>query len=303
MNIKNIILGTLGVVLIALASVLIPILGVVLAGIPIILLTLREKGSVHDSILTLSMAVVITYFIFGLFNAFFIGIYGVLTSLVLSYTYYKEMKPLKAQLFIGGSVLLSFTIVLYLINMGTGLHISEFFRESFFSSEDMIESMGLLENSEMDLNMVINQVLTIIPFIMMLISFVNGIMIFHGNRLVMQKNDKPVVKMEKFSDFKLPMHFIYGITFILILSYLSGLAGMIDFNTISLNIILVLIYVFAFQGASILFYYLDQRNINNFLKGLILVLLIVFQAMFILSIIGWLDMIFDFRRIKNKKDE
>jgi len=109
--------------------------------------------------------------------------------------------------------------------------------------------------------------------------------------------------MENFSDFKLPMHFIYGITFILVLSYLSGLVGMIEFNTISLNIILVLIYVFAFQGASILFYYLDQRNINNFLKGLILVLLIVFQAMFILSIIGWLDMIFDFRRIKNKDEK
>jgi len=302
-NIRNVILGTLGVVLIALASVLIPILGVVLAGIPIILLLLKEKGSIHESILTLSMAVVMTYFIFGLFNAIFIAIYGVLTSLVLSYTYYRETKPLKAQLLIGGSVLLSFTMVLYLINMGTDLHISEFFRESFFSSEDMIESMGLLESSEMDLNMVINQILTIIPFIMVLISFVNGIMIFHGNRLVMQKNDKPVVKMENFSDFKLPMHFIYGITFILVLSYLSGLVGMIEFNTISLNIILVLIYVFAFQGASILFYYLDQRNINNFLKGLILVLLIVFQAMFILSIIGWLDMIFDFRRIKNKDEK
>jgi len=267
------------------------------------LLLLKEKGSIHESILTLSMAVVMTYFIFGLFNAIFIAIYGVLTSLVLSYTYYRETKPLKAQLLIGGSVLLSFTMVLYLINMGTDLHISEFFRESFFSSEDMIESMGLLESSEMDLNMVINQILTIIPFIMVLISFVNGIMIFHGNRLVMQKNDKPVVKMENFSDFKLPMHFIYGITFILVLSYLSGLVGMIEFNTISLNIILVLIYVFAFQGASILFYYLDQRNINNFLKGLILVLLIVFQAMFILSIIGWLDMIFDFRRIKNKDEK
>lgn len=303
MNIRNVILGTIGVVLLALASVLVPILGVLLAGIPIILLILREKGNIHESILTLSMAVVLTYFIFGVFNAFFIGIYGVLTSLVLSYTYYKEIKPLKAQLFIGGSVLLSFTILLYLVNMGTGLHISEFFRESFFSSEDVIESMGLLENSEMDLNMVVNQILTIIPFIMVLISFVNGLIIFHGNRLVMEKNDKPVVKMEKFSNFKLPMHFVYGITFILILSYLSGLMGMIDFNTISLNIILVLIYIFAFQGAAILFYYLDQRNINNFVKGLILALLIIFQAMFILSIIGWLDMIFDFRGLKNKEDQ
>lgn len=303
MNIRNVTLGTIGVVLLALASVLVPILGVLLAGIPIILLILREKGNIHESILTLSMAVVLIYFIFGVFNAFFIGIYGVLTSLVLSYTYYKEIKPLKAQLFIGGSVLLSFTILLYLVNMGTGLHISEFFRESFFSSEDVIESMGLLENSEMDLNMVVNQILTIIPFIMILISFVNGLIIFHGNRLVMEKINKPVVKMEKFSNFQLPMHFVYGITFILILSYLSGLMGMIDFNTISLNIILVLIYIFAFQGAAILFYYLDQRNISNFVKGLILALLIIFQAMFILSIIGWLDMIFDFRGLKNKEDQ
>lgn len=303
MNIRNVILGTLGVVLIALASVLIPILGVMLAGIPIILLLLREKGSIHESILTLSVAVVITYFIFGLFNAIFIALYGILTTLVLSYTYYKKMKALKSQLLICGSVLLSFTIVLYLLNMGTDLHISEFFRESFFNSEDMIDSMGLLDNSDMDLNMVINQILTIIPFIMVLISFVNSVVIYHGNRFVMQRNNLPVVEMDDFSDFKLPMHFIYGITFILILSYLTGLTGMIDFNTISLNIILVLIYVFAFQGAAILFYYLDKRNINNFVKGLILALLIIFQAMFILSIIGWLDMIFDFRKIKDSGDE
>ena len=303
MNIRNVILGTVGVVLIALASVLIPILGVMLAGIPIILLLLREKGSIHESILTLSVGVVITYFIFGLFNAIFIGLYGMLTSLVLSYTYYKNMKALKSQLLICGSVLLSFTIVLYLLNMGTDLHISEFFRESFLNSEDMIDSMGLLDNSDMDLNMVINQILTIIPFIMVLISFVNSVVIYHGNRYIMQRNNLSVVEMDDFSDFKLPMHFIYGITFILILSYLTGLTGMIDFSTISLNIILVLIYVFAFQGAAILFYYLDKRNINNFVKGLILALLIIFQAMFILSIVGWLDMIFDFRKIKSSEDE
>ena len=303
MNIRNVILGTIGVVLIALASVLIPILGVMLAGIPIILLLLREKGSIHESILTLSVAVVITYFIFGLFNAIFIALYGVLTSLVLSYTYYKKTEALKSQLLICGSVLLSFTIVLYLLNLGTDLHISEFFRESFISSEDMMASMGLLDNSDMDLNMVINQILTIIPFIMVLISFINSAIIYHGNRVIMQRNNRPVVEMDKFSKFRLPMHFIYGITFILILSYLTDLTGMIDFNTISLNIILVLIYIFAFQGAAILFHYLDQRNINNFIKGLILALLIIFQAMFILSIIGWLDMIFDFRKIKNSSGE
>lgn len=303
MNIRNVILGVLGVVLIALASVLIPILSVLLAGIPIILLLLKEKGSIHDSILTLSAAVVITYFIFGVLNAVFITVYGVLTTLVLGYTHYKKIRALKSQLLICGSVLLSFSIVLYLLNLGTGLHISEFFRESFFNSEEMMDSMGLLDNSDMDMNMVINQILTIIPFIMVLISFVNSVLIYQGNRFVMQRNNQAVVAMDDFSEFKLPMHFIYGITFILILSYLTGLVGIVDFNTISLNIILVLIYVFAFQGSAILFYYLDQRNFNNFLKGLILALLIIFQAMFILSIIGWLDMIFDFRKIKNNGDE
>jgi len=302
-NIRNVILGTLGVVLITLASVVIPILGVLLAGIPIILLLLRQKGSIHESILALTLGVVITYFIFGVFNAIFITIYGILTTIVLIYTEHKKMKALESQLVIGGSVLLSFTLVLVLLNMGTNLHISEFFRESLTGSEEMVNSMGLLEGSEMDMNMMINQLLTIIPFIMVLISFVNGMVIYHGNRLVMQKINSPVVEMDRFSDFKLPMHFVYGITFILILSYLSGLTGIIEFNTISLNIILVLIYVFAFQGAAILFYYLDQRNINNIAKGIILALLIIFQAIFILSIVGWLDMIFDFRRIKSGKDQ
>ena len=191
----------------------------------------------------------------------------------------------------------------YLLNMGTNLHISEFFKESFFSSEEMIDSMGLLDSSDMDMNILVNQILTIIPFIMILISMVNGMIIYHGNRFIMKKINQPVEDMVEFSYFKLPMHFVYGVTFILLLSYLAGFMDLIDFNTISLNIVLILIYVFAFQGSAILFYYLDKRNINNFIKGLILFLLILFQAIFLLSIVGWLDMIFDFRRIKNGNTE
>ena len=187
--------------------------------------------------------------------------------------------------------------------MGTNLHISEFFKESFFSSEEMIDSMGLLDSSDMDMNILVNQILTIIPFIMILISMVNGMIIYHGNRFIMKKINQPVEDMVEFSYFKLPMHFVYGVTFILLLSYLAGFMDLIDFNTISLNIVLILIYVFAFQGSAILFYYLDKRNINNFIKGLILFLLILFQAIFLLSIVGWLDMIFDFRRIKNGNTE
>lgn len=303
MDIKNVIFGTAGIVLIALASVLMPILGVLLAGVPIILMFLKEKGSVHDSIVTLIVSSVMIHFVFGIFSALFIGIYGLLNTAILIYTQRYKVKALKSQILLGISVLLSFTFVLYLLNMGTNLHISEFFKESFFSSEEMIDSMGLLDSSDMDMNILVNQILTIIPFIMILISMVNGLIIYHGNRLMMKKINQPVVDMVKFSYFKLPMHFVYGVTFILLLSYLAGFMDLIDFNTISLNIVLILIYVFAFQGSAILFYYLDKRNINDFIKGLILFLLILFQAIFLLSIVGWLDMIFDFRRIKNENAE
>lgn len=299
MNIKNVILGIISVVLIALVSVFMPILSILLAGVPIILLLLKEKGNIHDSIVTLIVASVMVHFIFGIFNAFFIGIYSVLNTAILLHIHKHKIKGLKSQILLSISVLLSFTVMLYLLNMGTDLHISEYFKESFMSSEEMIQSMGLLEASEMDMNMMVNQVLAIVPFIMVLISAVNGMVIYHGYRLVMKKFNQPVAQMAKFSDFKLPMHFVYGVTFILLLSYLAGLVKFIDFNTISINIILVLLYVFAFQGVAILFYYLDQKQVSNVVKGLILVLAIVFQAILILTIVGWLDMIFDFRHTNN----
>ena len=132
---------------------------------------------------------------------------------------------------------------------------------------------------------------------MVLLSSINAIVMYFFTRHLLVKMNYQVIPINKFSNFRLPMHFMYGITFILLLSYIVGSMDLVNFNSISLNVILMMIYIFAFQGVAILFYFLDMRNTNKILKGVILLLVIIFQGLVILSIVGWIDMIFNFRKI------
>lgn len=302
MNIKNIVLGSLAITLLALVATVMPFLGVLLAGIPVILLVIYKNGRIHDSLASFGVAIVMIHFIFGVFNSGFILIYTMVNTFVLAYIDQEQSTPIKSQILLSGASLLAISLMLYILNVLTGVHVTEFFRDGFLNSKEAMDALNIVEEADMSLEMLINQVLAIIPFIMVFISALNGILIYQFYRLASKRFEFKVSPMGKFSKFQLPMHFIYGITFILFLSYVFGLTNFVDFDTISLNIILMLVYIFALQGIAILFYYLDQKHVNNILKGVILCVLILFQAIFILAIIGWLDMIFDFRKIKGKKD-
>jgi uncharacterized protein YybS (DUF2232 family) len=62
-----------------------------------------------------------------------------------------------------------------------------------------------------------------------------------------------------------------------------------------------MIYIFAFQGMAILFYFLEIRNVSKIVKIVIFLLIMILQGIFILSVLGWIDMIFNFRKIKKSE--
>jgi uncharacterized protein YybS (DUF2232 family) len=168
-------------------------------------------------------------------------------------------------------------------------------------SKEILKTSNVLSSSEFNMDEMINQILVIVPFIMIFVSTINAMLVYFFNRFLLIKMNYEVIKIEKFSNFKLPMHFVYGITFILLLSYIVGIMNIVNFNSISLNVILMMIYIFAFQGMAILFYFLEIRNVSKIVKIVIFLLIMILQGIFILSVLGWIDMIFNFRKIKKSE--
>ncbi|MEA1974747.1 MAG: DUF2232 domain-containing protein, partial [Bacillota bacterium] len=293
MNIKNILLSVLSIVMCVFISGYIPMLSIVIVIIPAVLMILSKKGSFKEVILAILLSAIIIYFIFGFLNMMFIVIFAVLNLIVLLYSYGEKISAIVTQIFLSLSILISFTIIIYIFNAIEGVSITDLFIESLRNSENALTTNNVLAGSDFTVTDIMNQIVLIVPFIMVLLSSMNAIVMYFFTRYLLVKMNYKVIVIDKFSNFRLPMHFMYGITFILLLSYIVGSMDVVNFNSISLNVILMMVHIFAFQGIAILFYFLDIRNINKVLKGVILSLVIIFQGLFILSIVGWIDMLFN----------
>jgi uncharacterized protein YybS (DUF2232 family) len=67
---------------------------------------------------------------------------------------------------------------------------------------------------------------------------------------------------------------------------------------VALNVFIVLLAVYVFQGLSILLFFLNKYNVPRFLRIGVYVL-IVFQQLFLigLAVVGLFDQWFDFRKL------
>ncbi len=301
MNIKNILVGALIVLTIVLISGYIPMLSMIIIGIPGILVWLSKKGNIKEVSIVILILAIFVYFSFGLLNMLFIIMFVVLNLTVLIYSDKNKISAVITQVLLTTSILISFSAIMYILNIYEGISIIEIFSNSLRESKEILKTSDVLSSGEFNLDEMISQILIIVPFIMILISTVNAMIMYFFNRFLLIQMNYEVVKIKKFSNFKLPMHFVYGITFILLLSYIVGIMNIVNFNSISLNVILMMIYIFAFQGMAILFYFLESRNVNKIVKIVIFLLIMIFKGIFILSALGWVDMIFDFRKIKKSE--
>jgi len=252
------------------------------------------------NVIRVVLVMMIILFIGEYLPIFSVVIVGIPISLLI-YSDKHKLSAIVTQIVLTISILISLTFTIYIITTVNGVSILEIFELSLKESEAILTSNDLLLGNEVDINQVVNQILSIIPFMVILLSSINAMLMYFVNRHILIKMNFKVREVKKISAFRLPMHFVYGVTFILFLSYIVGAIDIVNFDSISLNVILIMIYVFAFQGVAVLFYFLDKKNIAKIVKIILIFMLMLFQGIFILSIVGWMDMIFNFRKIKKSE--
>ena len=298
MNYKNIMIGTLILTAVILVGIFFPFLFIIL---PIVLINLDNKLSFNEIFISFIIALMIVFLVFQMAPIIiFVFSYGIFNSIALKYVYDKKKDPFESHGILAATTLLSFIIFLISLSVFYNVDITNMFAQSIDGGKSLIENEEFLQSMDIDFEDIVSQMQEIIPFMLVFISVMNASIMYFLNRYIYKRMDKEVINIKPFRSFSLPRHFIYGMSFILVLSYISSKLMIVDFDSISINVILMIIYLFSIQGAALLFYWLDRFNTNNILKGIILFVLILFQGMFLLAIAGWLDMIFNFRKNKSE---
>ncbi|MGM0396405.1 MAG: YybS family protein [Bacillota bacterium] len=295
-----VLVGLLSVYLTTFALVLYPV-GVVVYGI---------KNGLNPAAVVITIASLIIGFGTGdLINGIILLVLFGPLSIALVYGMKKRKKPL--QVLVTGALVYftSALVVFYIADTITGLSIikqlENTFKETLFIQLEMMDGMGL-SNYEIDsarrmLEDAYKYIILILPSLLMfmavLISYINYILTVW----LLRKLGIGIIQMPWLHRFTVPNNFGIGVL-VMFLGVLIGrsLDGTY-YDTIFLNLLVIVGMVFILQGLAVMNYFMIKWKMNAFIRGVVIFMAIaVSPVLTAISLIGGVDFVIDFRKLRRK---
>jgi uncharacterized protein YybS (DUF2232 family) len=293
-----------------LLTIYVPFLGMVVnlfLAVPFMLFAAKNDGK---SILVFIVASLLLSFIVGSVMSLPLALAYGTTGAVIGYLIQKQKNM--GILFITGTLVFLInliliyvtSIVLFEVDMITEM--IELMRESLNISADLLKNFGNAQDSEKLLeqfNNGLNLIKTLIPTLFVLSSF---FIVF-----IMQLVSFPIIKrfgikVEKWKSFKeisLPKSLLYYFLLTLLLSmFMNPEEGTFWYMAI-INLTYILQFLMVLQGYTFMFYYFDKKGISKAISitiGIVAFLIPIF--LYIIGILGIIDLGFDLRKGFNKKE-
>ena len=293
-------------VIMGLASVYVPVLGMVAAVLwpmPVIVLVVRHglRWGVMASLVagvlmalliepTISLRMVITF---------------APMSLALGYGFYKNWSAVRI-------LLVSFVVSIASVLVGLGLVLlitginpmdmqMDMMKESMDASISLYKSAGLTDEQLQESVAQMNQAVETIKLLFPLIIIVSGVVVSFMNywiaARVLKRLGHIVPMLPPFSEWRLPKVVIYLYGFALIGMYWGSSREIAALYQISLNLNMLATFMGLLQGLAVIFFFINRRTTSTVLKVLV-VCIILMNGFFtqVLSFVGIFDMLFDYRR-------
>ncbi|MDO5725050.1 MAG: DUF2232 domain-containing protein [Tissierellia bacterium] len=148
------------------------------------------------------------------------------------------------------------------------------------------------------LNNAMNLSLQILPgmslILAMIVVYLNSLL---AGRMLLKKSIV-ILQPPPFSLIKLPSNIVFGAIVTILAAYIAKPILEDSLNPIILNLILVFGALFFLQGMAVLNFYLLKFKVPRFFRYLIYIIVIGYsKAAMVISILGILDCVFNFRRI------
>ena len=274
---------------------------------PVSFIVLGVKYGININIICM----IISTFVIGLLTDNISGIFILLAflpvSIALNYTIKGRRKSLETMAISTLVLMISFFIILSIMRDMTGVSIvvqlEEFFNEALNTQVELLKETGL-SNYELlkvtdFLENKLGEVLLIIPSIIMIFSLITAYLNYLISVLILRKLGYGIVYIPKFSRFSLPNNILLGIGIMFLGAFLLKIFKIFYYEAIFINITTLVSFVFFLQGLAIIDYRLIKKNRNWILRILaILFFTTILPLGGFITILGVLDMFFDFRKLK-----
>jgi len=206
--------------------------------------------------------------------------------------------------------MVSYSLILVLVQYVYSINIIEAFETSALAIKDeLILSVGesLASGSlEMDnlkqfytdqFDVIIFTVKTILPYLIVLYSALSAILLIAVTYYAFGRSGVELPKSEKYSEFRYEPHILWGTTIIAILSYITININFVNSITMAYNLFFIVQLLFSIQGLAVVMFLMEKRKLSTTSKTFLLILLFFLRPMMILAVLGWVDAIFNFRKI------
>lgn len=226
------------------------------------------------------------------------------------YSMKKRRRPIETLLTGALTFFASSLILFFLADSLRGLSIvnelEESFKETLFLQVDMLKQMGF-SNLEVDRTRLLLQdaykyIILILPSILMIlalgVSYLNYIISVYLLRIF----GIGVISMPWLHKFAAPNNFALGALVMFLGAFLMRGFDPKYYETISINLIVLIGLVFILQGLAVLDFFLIKWRQNKFIRFFIIGLSIFISPILtFISLVGGIDLVFDFRKIKRRK--
>ena len=207
------------------------------------------------------------------------------------------------------SLFISILAILFLIRI-LGIDIVKYVensaKEAISIQLEMLENMGLSNydffNQKQLLQDTFKYLLLIIPSIVLILSAFVSYINYLLSGIILDKLGIRIVNIPKFSKFTLPNNILAGILTMMIVTFVSSKLGFSYYQTVLVNIGVLITFGFFVQGLSVVDYLLNKLKFNIIFKIIFFVTFIINQALIsVIILIGIIDLIFDFRKLRVRK--
>jgi len=286
-----------------LVGMYVPFLGffMSLVGIPLALAGIRNGLKIAG--LTIAASSLLAIMIGGIPTGIYVLLVGGGTALVVTYCFEKNYSASK--LVIALSIASIFAVAVS-FKMATLLMGIDFFNVMDTSVVESMEMMKVFVQDEAQYQQMAESMAILSESVKILFPSslaMSGVFLAIMNVLVLKAVLKRLkmsfVPAKPFNEFAFDKSVLIGTSLIMILSYVAGIMGIVDLTVLFANVVVIIAFAFSIQGAAVFDYFLSRRNLSRGIRVFIIAFLfIAFNGIIFIGMIGWFDVIFNFRKLE-----
>lgn len=266
-----------------------------------------KNGMVEGIISLMTTCTILAYIIDPIMALYLFLAFGPIIITII-YTTKKRKSTMEVLLYSTIVLFTSILLVVALVNVKEGNILMEFediFKQSLSLRLESLKELGLtsyeISEDKNYLENEFNKMILIAPAVLLLMSLIVSYINYAISIKGLKRVGINIVNIPKFSRFRLPNNIGLGTIVMFITIFIAKQLNFIYFDAILQNIVVLLGFMLLIQGLSIIDFFLIKIKVKTFFRIIFITLtLIIAPLITLVSMLGLIDVIFDFRKLRQK---